>query len=208
MKGFRARLVRIRLMPRGTTGRLLLTGLLFGLAIATAVVTTTGAIFTDTESVGGNAFDTGNVDIATSPTSAVVTFTNMAPGDMVTNPLTVSNDGSLQLRYAVTSTTTEDVLAAQLDMTIKTDVTTCTNVGFDTDGTVIYGPDDLGSTTGVNVIGDPAQGEQSGDRTLNASTSEDLCIQVSLPLSTGNSYESLNTTATFEFNSEQTVHNP
>jgi hypothetical protein len=195
-------------MPRGTTGRLLLTGLLFGLAIATAIVTTTGAIFTDTQSVGGNAFDTGNVDIATSPTSAVVTFTNMAPGDMVTNPLTVSNDGSLQLRYAVTSTTTEDVLAAQLDMTIKTDVTTCTNAGFDTDGMVIYGPNDLGGTIGVNVIGDPTQGEDSGDHTLNASTSEDLCIQVSLPLSTGNSYESLDTTATFEFNSEQTVHNP
>jgi len=208
MKGFRARFVRTRLMPRGTTGRLLLTGLLFALAIATAIVTTTGAIFTDTESVGGNAFDTGNVDISTSPTSAVVSFTNMAPGDVVTNPLTVSNDGSLQLRYAVTSTTTEDTLAAQLDMTIKTGVTACTNEGFDTDGTVVYGPDDLGSTTGVNVIGDPTQGAQSGDRTLNASASEDLCFQVSLPLSTGNSYESLNTTATFEFNSEQTIHNP
>ena len=167
------------------------------------------ALFTDTASVPANAFTTGTVDINTSPTTALVTFSNMAPGDEVVSPITVSNDGSLQLRYAVTSTTTENTLAAQLDLTIKSGVTACTTGGFDTDGSVLYGPDDLGSTTpGDNVIGNPAQGDNPpGDRTLAASASEVLCFKVSLPIATGNTFQNVTTTATFAFQSEQTTNN-
>ena len=168
----------------------------------------TNAIFTDTASVGSNVFSTGSVDISTSPTSALVTFNAMMPGDVVTAPLTVTNAGGGQLRYAVTSTTTEDTLAAQLDLTIKVGVSSCTNGGFGSSGSVLYATGDLGSTGGINVIGDSAQGAQAGDRTLNASASEVLCFQVSLPLSTGNAYQSLTTTATFAFNAEQTANNP
>jgi len=166
------------------------------------------AIFTDTQSVPNNVFSTGTVDVSTNPTTALVTFSGMAPGDQVTNPITVSNAGTLQLRYAVTSTTTENVLAGQLDLTIKTGVTTCTNGGFDTDGTVIYGPADLGSTAGTNVIGNPAQGADAGDRTLNASANEILCLNVELPSSTNNTYQGLTTTATLNFQAEQTSSNP
>src|SRR4030042_1562515 len=108
----------------------------------------------------------------------------MAPNDEVTNPITVTNSGSLQLRYAVTSTNTEDTLAAQLDLTIKTGVTTCTNAGFDIDGTVIYGPGNLGSAAGTDVIGDPTQGADTGDRTLNASANEPPCFNGELPSAT------------------------
>jgi hypothetical protein len=132
----------------------------------------------------------------------------MIPGDQVTAPITVSNAGTLQLRYALTSTTTENVLAAQLDLTIKSGVTTCTNGGFGTDGTVVYAAADLGNTTAVNVIGDPAQGSDVGDRTLNAAANEVLCFNVSLPGSTGNAFQGLTTTATFAFEAEQTTNNP
>ena len=93
-------------------------------------------------------------------------------------------------------------------MTIKTGVTTCTNAGFGTDGSVIYDPDDLGSTLTLNVVGNPTQGADTGDRTLNASGSEVLCVQVELPLSTNNTYQNLTTTATLDFVSEQTTNNP
>ena len=166
------------------------------------------AVFTDTQSVTDNTFSTGSVDLSTNPTTALVTLSDMAPGDEVTNPITVSNAGSLELRYAVTSTTTENVLAAQLDLTIKTGVTTCTNGGFGASGTVIYGPGDLGSVAGTNVIGNPAQGPDTGDRTLSGSSNEILCFNVKLPLSTGNSYQSLTTTATLAFQAEQTKNNP
>ena len=85
------------------------------------------AVFTDQATIGANAFDTGSVTISTTPTTALVTFTGMAPGDSVqpSAGVVVSNDGTLELRYAISSTTTEDVLAAALDLTIKTiDVTT------------------------------------------------------------------------------------
>ena len=195
-------------LPRGSLPRLITAGLLLAIAIATTVVSVTGALFTDTQSVGANTFSTGTIDISTSPTSAFITFSDMAPGDEVTNPITVTNAGSLQFRYAIQSTTTEDTLAAQMDMTIKTGVTTCTNAGFDTDGSVISGPGDLGNTTGLNVVGDPAQGGDTGDRTLDALANEVLCFQVSLPFSLDNSWQDLTTTATFDFISEQTSNNP
>jgi len=187
--------------------RILLVLLVVGV-VAASLGVASNAIWTDSQDVDANVFSTGTIDISTDPTTALVTFSNMAPGDEVTNDITVTNAGSLELRYAVTSDTTEDTLAAQLDLTIKTGVTTCTNVGFGVDGTVIYGPGDLGSTTGTDVIGDPTQGADTGDRTLAASADEDLCFNVELPLATGNSFQGLNTTATFTFAAEQTANNP
>ena len=165
------------------------------------------ALFTDSQSVPANTFSTGTVDISTSPTSALVTYSAMAPGDEVTNPITVTNDGTLALRYAVTSTTTEDTLAAQLDLTIKSGVTTCTNAGFGTDGTVVYTTGDLGSTAGTNIIGDPTTGADTGDRTLAASVNEVLCFNVKLPLAADNTSQGLTTTATLDFQAEQTKNN-
>jgi len=197
----------VRDLSRRHLSRILVVLLLVGV-VAASLGVASNAIFTDSQDVDANTFSTGTVDISTDPTTALVTFSNMAPGDKVTNPITVTNAGSLELRYAVTSTTTEDTLAAQLDLTIKTGVTTCTNAGFDTDGTVIYGPGDLGSAAGIDVIGDPTPGEDTGDRTLAASADEDLCFHVELPTSTGNTYQGLTTTATFTFAAEQTANNP
>jgi len=165
------------------------------------------ALFTDTASVGSNTFSTGTVDITTSPTTALVTFSAMAPGDQVTAAITVTNAGTMDLRYAVTSTTTENVLAAALDLTVKSGVTTCTNAGFSATGAVVYATGDLGSTTGVNTIGDPAQGAQAGDRALAATANEVLCFNVILPLATGNASQGLTSTATFAFVAEQTANN-
>ena len=126
----------------------------------------------------------------------------------MTNPITVTNAGTLDLRYAVTSTTTENTLSAQLALTIKSGVTTCTNAGFAGSGVVVYGPGVLGSMAGVNVIGNPAAGFQTGDRTLIAAANEILCFSVSLPLASGNAFQGLTTTATFAFQGEQTKNNP
>jgi predicted ribosomally synthesized peptide with SipW-like signal peptide len=166
------------------------------------------ALFTDQETVGANTFSTGSVDLATSPTTAVVTMTGMLPGDEVTAPLTVTNSGSLDFRYAVSSVTTEDTLAAGLDLTIRTGVTTCDNANWDATGTVVYATGDLGSTGGINLIGDPTTGSQAGDRTLSASANEILCINVTLPSGASNSLMGLTTTATFTFDAEQTANNP
>ena len=194
-------------LPAASMFRMIMVVILGSAFVTTMVVGSTGAFFTDTQSVSANSFATGTVDISSDSASAVVALSDMAPGDVVTAPITLSNDGSLQLRYAVRSTTTEDALAAQLDLTIKSGVSTCTTGGFDTDGSVLYGAGDLGSTSGLDVIGDPTQGPDSGDRTLDAAAEETVCVQVLLPTSTGNAYQGLTTTATLEFVSEQTVNN-
>jgi len=190
--------------------RILLVLLVAGV-VATSLGVASNAIWTDSQNVDANVFSTGTINISTDPTTALVTFSDMAPGDKVMNDITVTNAGSLQLRYAVTSTTTEDTLAAQLDLTIW-DEAEEGDGGTDCNSTPpvtkLYGPADLGSTgEGIHVIGDPTQGGDTGDRTLNGGANEVLCFQVELPSSTGGGFQGLNTTATFAFAAEQTANN-
>ncbi len=131
------------------------------------------SLFTATTDNDGNAFTSGSVDISTSPASAFLTMSNMAPGDSVTAQLTVSNDGTLDLRYAMTTVAVDGVppgLAAALTLVIRDEGTNCTTF----DGNVLYnGSLDLG------YIGDPAPGAQAGDRTITvAAGSEVLCFRV------------------------------
>ncbi len=194
----------------GRTRRLLATGLAltcFASLISVGVL----AVFTDTETVGANAFSTGTIDITTTPTTALVSFSNMVPGDQVTNSLVITNAaGSAALRYAVSSVATNTDskgLKDQLVMTVKTiDVTTPATPCDNFDGTQLY-TGDLDSTAG-KIIGDAAQGAQAGDRNLAVSASETLCFRVALPLSTGNAFKSASSTATFTFDAEQTTNNP
>ncbi len=166
------------------------------------------ALFTDSESIGNNQFTIGSIDLTVSQASALVTYTSppMNPGDQFTAPLTVSNAGSLDLRYAMVSTTTEDVAAAALVMTIKTGVTTCDDANWAATGSVIY-TGVLGSTGGTAAIGSTAQGAQAGDRGLVVTANEVLCFNVSLPTAASNAVQGLTTTATFAFEAEQTVNN-
>jgi camelysin-like metallo-endopeptidase len=167
------------------------------------------AVYTDSQAVGGNTFTTGTVDISTSPTSALVTFSGMTPGDSTTQPITVTNGGSLEFRYAISSSATNadsKALKDQLVLTIKTvDVTTPGTPCDNFDGTQLY-TGDLDSTAG-KLVGDNAQGAQAGDRTLAASANEVMCFRVELPSGTGNSFQDATTTATFTFDAEQTANN-
>ncbi len=88
---------------------------------------TSFALFTSSATVPANTFSTGSVILSTSPTTSIVSFADMAPGDMVTTPLTVTNGGTLDLRYAITSAATNvdtKGLKDQLVLTIKSGVTT------------------------------------------------------------------------------------
>lgn len=183
------------------------------LALATSGVAalTTGAFFTDSQSVTGNTFTTGTVKLSATPATAAITMSGMAPGDVKVGSITVANTGSLAERYSMLSTATNadsKNLASALVTTVKTGVTTCTEAGFAATGTVVYGPGVFGSAAGTKILGDAAQGQQTGDRTLAASASEVLCMQVSLPTTATNGVQDATTSATFKFDSEQVVNNP
>src|SRR3954453_20582058 len=82
------------------------------------------AYFTATATVGTNSFTTGTISLAAAPASAVIGYTTMMPGDSVTAPLTVSNTGTAQLRYAITGAATNPdtkSLRDQLVLAIKTE---------------------------------------------------------------------------------------
>ncbi|MEX0875380.1 MAG: TasA family protein [Actinomycetota bacterium] len=189
----------------------------FALALTTMVIGLTGAIFTDTSSDGASTFTTGSIDISTTPATAILTASTMAPGDTVENDLTVSNDGSLELRYAIQGSATDD--ANGLSDTLKVRIAAqgggaCNFPYFDTAGAPTGIGDDtqLYTATGfpataTNFVGDIAVGSQLGDRALSAASDEELCFSVVLPLAAGNGLQDATTTATFDFVAEQVANN-
>ena len=166
------------------------------------------AIFTDQETVPAT-FSTGSIILDPVKIDALILTTSaMMPGDTVTDDVVVENDGSSQLRYAVSaSTTNPDTkdLRSQLTLTVKgVDVDGITCGSFD--GTSILAATVLGATT--TILGSPTQGAQAGDRNLAAAANETLCFRVSLPTGTGNAYQSATAVTTFTFDAEQTSSNP
>ena len=175
--------------------------------IAAAIVAAGGsaaslAMFTDTDALGANAFTTGTISLGLSPTSALLTSSALMPGDNLNGTLVVSNSGTAQLRYAMSSSSTNadaKGLAAQMTLVVKTLGTSC--AAFD--GTTLY----TGALSAA-AIGSNAAGAQAGDRSLAGAATETLCFRASLPLASGNAFQNAATTTTFTFDSEQTANNP
>ena len=168
------------------------------------------ALFTDQETVTG-IFSTGSIDLDDVKIDALTLTTGaLMPGDNVTDDVVVENDGSAQLRYAMsTASTNADAKALRdvLTLTVKAiDVTTPGTPCDNFDGTTVLAATALGASGAA--FGNPAAGSQAGDRTLNAAANETLCFRVSLPSGTGNGYQAATTTTTFTFDSEQTASNP
>lgn len=179
--------------------------LLTVLAVGPAALT--AALFGDSASIGGNQFSASTVHLTTNPTTTLLTLPGMVPGDRVTAPLTVTNNGTANLRYSMLSTTTEDLLASGMQLNVKAGVNSCDSGGFGASGTALYGPDLLGSTGGTKILGDAKPGADPGDRSLDAGASEVLCVQAALPLGADNTLQNQTTTATFRFDAEQRRNN-
>lgn len=155
------------------------------------------AIFTDSDASSGT-FTSGTIDIATTPTT-LFTVAAMMPGDSGSASLTVQNSGTGQLRYAMTSASTNaDTKALRDQITLTVRPGACPSAA----ATVYSG------ALSAAAIGSAVQGAQAGDRTLNGAASEQLCFGWSLPLATGNTFQGATTTTTFTFTAEQTANNP
>lgn len=181
------------------------------LGVVGMALVASSALFTDSTTIGSNSFTNGTVVISTDPVTTAITAGNLAPGDSVYGTVKVSNSGTLPMRYAVTSSATNadsKALASQLQMTVKSGVSSCDAAGF-AGGSTLYNAGALGGlVSAMNILGDPATGAQTGDRTLAAATNETLCFRVTLPSTTSNTYQAATTTATLTFAAEQTTNNP
>ena len=157
------------------------------------------AQFTDTDSSTWD-FTTGTIDINSNP--AVVTAVSaMMPGDTSTQPLTLSNDGSADLRYAMSVSAT-NALGSALELTVKEEDAGGGCAAF-TGATVV-----ATTTLDGSGFGDSAQGADAGDRDLAAGANEVLCFRVGLPLAADDTMQGATSTATFTFDAEQTANNP
>jgi spore coat-associated protein N len=168
------------------------------------------ALFTDQETVDA-AFTTGTIILDAAKIDALaLTTAGLMPGDVITDDVVVENDGNAQLRYAMTSSSTNADLKAlrgALNLTIKTvDVTTplvpCDNFN----GALTLYDGVIGASTAF--FGDPTPGDDGGDRVLAGGANETLCFRVTLPDTTGDSFQGATTTTTFTFAAEQTSSNP
>lgn len=94
----------------------ILKSLLVITAVAAIATGATGAYFTDSDTITANTLTTGTLDLTTSPTSAVISFSNLAPGwnyhdashwgyDHPTYAI-VTNTGSLPLKYRMRAVAT------------------------------------------------------------------------------------------------------
>ena len=155
------------------------------------------AIFTDS-AVSTGTFASGTIDITSSPTVAFA-VTGMVPGDATTEALTIANAGTAEFRYSLTTAAT-NTLGQALTLTVKTLGTSC--AAFDGSAVVAT------ATLDGALIGNAAQGNQAGDRTLGAASSEVLCFQVGLPINAGDTLQGATSDVTFTFDAEQTANNP
>jgi hypothetical protein len=156
-------------------------------------------------------FATGTIDLdATKIAALSLSVPAIMPGDTITDDVVVDNVGSAELRYAMTtSSTNADVLDLRdvLTLTVKgTDVSSPETPCDNFDGSTLVMTTALGPSSGG--FGNAAAGAQAGDRALAAGAQETLCFRVSLPLATGAAYEGATTTTTFTFDAEQTANNP
>ena len=203
----------------GLQTRWILIGLMAIGGLAAVLGTASQAIWTDTDDVDANDFATGSVSLTTSPTSAIWTAVSDAmPGDISgTGSLTVTNDGTAELRYAVTGGNVGDAeLPAGMKLRIGEEGTTpgCEFPYHDAAGADTTLSDDAQLFTGTLdttvLIGSTVQGPDSGDRVLlgGVSDNEVLCFAVVLPEAAANTLQGKTNVTTFTFDSEQTANNP
>lgn len=158
------------------------------------------ALFTDTDTSTWS-FTTGSIDLESNP-AVMTAIPAMMPGDVAADSLTISNNGTATLRYAM-STVATNALGDQLTVAVRAEdagggCAAFTGAVIVASGTVLNGA----------AIGNAAQGAQAGDRTLAGGASEVLCFRVTLPLNTNGTFQAATSAATFTFVSEQTANNP
>ena len=175
---------------------------ILGLTIALLLIISLSGIgiwayFLDTETSTANILAAGTLDLSwTSESGVPLPFNvdSMAPGETVEARVSIRNNGTLQLRYAMTTDVVSGTtLADQLQCRL-----------YDYENSIdLYN----GSLSGAH-IGDQSQGQQTGDRLVDGNSADYLAIEITLPADTGNEYQGLSTNVTFNFIAEQTVNNP
>lgn len=218
--------------PRGDVSRwrrLGATAAIFALAGLGVTTLTTNALFTDRETTAGDLL-TGTVDLSLGSFQFTMPDGGMAPGDVIAQPITVNNTGSLALRYAVSFLATDGAGTAtpangadagtpgtgdlrtvlSLQVFHVADPTGCTKEAtLPTDGAVAGSRQDLSVTDYTPILGDPAVGPQTGDSEMlgGGTDSQALCVRLIMDPDSDNDFQNTTANVSLKFDAEQVVNN-
>jgi hypothetical protein len=198
-------------------------------------VIASAALLSQSQTTGGASVTAGTVSLSLSggsgsvvrgaPVTAWISATNVGVGtpNAYYKDLTVYNNGTAQLRYAMTSTpngtgtgltTTNEI---ELDIALITAGQTCSASTFAAGTTITPSTAVMGNgtnTTEVAVIGDKTAGQSGtdggvGDQVLPVGASDTLCMRAYVIPGAGRAAQAVSSiTSTFTFYSEQTKNNP
>jgi spore coat-associated protein N len=204
---------------RSRRRRFAATAAICGMAFIGLGQLTTGALFED-NAASNFTYTTGQVKILAGGGNAfsLKAIANAAPGDTNYSPVTISNAGSLDLRYAITGTSADEVPGAKYPLSdvveynvySVTSPANCSKGGIADSSSQLLtsSPVKLPPSSSTDVVGNPQPGPNPGDRTIGASGSDNnLCITSTLPIDVNSNYAAESLTATFTFNAEQTDNN-
>lgn len=144
--------------------------------------TSSGANAAGVSEIGTNRLGAATLDIELGSAETTLTATNMAPGDTVSGRLDLTNAGTLPLLYAISATTDGGALGAWL----RFDVWRADDCTASPGSESLLVADLLLDAPRVAVLGDPATGRQSGDRSLAPDAGETICLQATLPAGAAN----------------------
>jgi hypothetical protein len=198
-------------MTTSTTRRVALAAGVLSVAIVGVTGLASSALFTSTDASTGNDFAAGTVVLDANGGAAALTIddTSLAPGTVKYGKLTIANQGTLGLRYAMTSQSSNadtKGLAGHLDVNVVPIAADATcDAAAISGGTAVFS-----GKLADAAFGSTSAGAQAGDRALGASTSEALCLSVSMSKNSAaidNPFQGATTSTTFTFDAEQTLNN-
>ena len=202
-------------LPSGHTLRIgAVSAALVGLSAISLANLASSALLTDSKAAGPAAVTSGNVAL----TLGTTTFSNFAssasaPGDAKYTLITVTNSGSLALRYSATLTwSVSNALTQSMQfgvIKVATSSSTCDGtLSWTTavDNATYLAKDVTASGTSIALFGNNSTGAQTGDRALAAAASDYLCVRQLEPL-TYSTNTVVTSTLGLTFDSEQTANN-
>ncbi len=151
------------------------------------------AAFGDSETFGLNRVTSASVSIEVGANTVPIETATMAPGDRLFGEITFENQGSLPLRYSLAADTVTTGSVSLLDVLrwkIWPSLAGGTCSPSSAAGRMLFD----GVMNQANVLGDPAIGDDPGDRLVAVGRTDVLCMEVELPIGVSDEYQAVGAT--------------
>ena len=163
------------------------------------------ASFGDSEAFGVNELSSATVALGLGPTTVPISAPLMAPGDRSTSSIELRNDGTLPLRYAVQADRSGRSLflfeALVWEIWLSQSDERCVRSAVQP---LLFG----GTIESETVIGNPAVGQDDGDRVIEPEGVDLLCMSALLPIDATDRYQDAAVSVDFVILAEQAVGEP